>query len=102
MVQQKPKPKTRRTKTKHDENKKSIALEPLNDRQGEYISALNSSDLVVVFGPAGTGKTYVVSTYAANLYHTKAVNKIVITRPHVAVGQPLGALPGAHPVGGVR
>ena len=62
MVQQKPKPKTRRTRTKHDSNKKSLNLEPLNDKQGEYITALDASEQVVVFGPAGTGKTYVVST----------------------------------------
>ena len=95
MVQQKPKPKTRRTKTKHDTNKKSLVLEPLNDKQGEYIQALDSGEQVVVFGPAGTGKTYVVSTYAANLYHTKQVNKIVITRPHVAVGKDIGFLKGS-------
>ena len=67
MVQQKPKPKTRRTKTKHDSNKKSLVIEPLNDKQGEYLSALDTREQVVVFGPGGTGKTYVVSTYAANL-----------------------------------
>tara|TARA_R100000544_G_C2220181_1_gene57029 strand:+ start:456 stop:1154 length:699 start_codon:yes stop_codon:yes gene_type:complete len=95
MVQQKPKPKTRRTRTKHDYDKKSLVLEPLNDKQGEYIQALDSGEQVVVFGPAGTGKTYVVSTYAANLYHTKQVNKIVITRPHVAVGKDIGFLKGS-------
>ena len=95
MVQQKPKTKTRRIRTKHDDNKKSLQLEPLNDRQQEYISSLDSSEQVVVFGPAGTGKTYVVSTYAANLYHTKQVNKIVITRPHVAVGKDIGFLKGS-------
>jgi len=94
MVQQKPKPKTRRTKTKHDTSKKSLVLEPLNDKQGEYISALDTSEQVVVFGPAGTSKTYVGSTYAANLYHTKQIDKIVITRPHVAVGKDIGFLKG--------
>ena len=53
MVQQKPKPKTRRTRTKHDSNKKSLVLEPLNDKQGEYITALDTSEQIVVFGPAG-------------------------------------------------
>lgn len=95
MVQQKPKPKTRRTRTKHDDSKKSLVLEPLNDKQGEYITALDTSEQVIVFGPAGTGKTYVVSTHAANLYHTKQINKIVITRPHVAVGKDIGFLKGS-------
>lgn len=94
MVQQKPKPRTRRVKTKHDESKQALQLLPRNDKQAEYIKALQESDQVIVFGPSGTGKTYVVSTFAANLYHLKEINKIVITRPHVAVGKDIGYLPG--------
>lgn len=94
MVQQKPKPRTHRVKTKHDESKQDIQLLPRNDKQAEYIKALQESDQVIVFGPSGTGKTYVVSTFAANLYHLKVINKIVITRPHVAVGKDIGYLPG--------
>lgn len=41
-----------------------------------------------------TGKTFCVATFAANQYHLKRVNKIVITRPHVAVGKDIGYLPG--------
>ena len=94
MVQQKPKPKTRRVTTKHDDKKSSIELIPKNNNQKLYIEALKDGDQVVVFGPAGTGKTYVVATYAANEYNLKGVNKIVITRPHVAVGKDIGYLPG--------
>ena len=49
---------------------------------------------MLVLGPAGTGKTYVTATYAADLYTTKDIDKIVITRPHVAVGKDIGFLPG--------
>lgn len=94
MVQQKPKPKTRRTTTKHDTGKKEFELLPKTDKQAMYIEALKESDQVVVLGPAGTGKTYVVSTFAASQYHTKDIEKIVITRPHVAVGKDIGFLPG--------
>ena len=93
-MQQAPKKKTRRTRTKHDDNKSSIEILPRNEKQGEYIKALHDSPQVIVFGPAGTGKTYVVSSYAANEYHLKHINKIVITRPHVAVGKDVGYLPG--------
>lgn len=41
-----------------------------------------------------TGKTYVVATEAASLYHTKGISRIIITRPHVAVGKDVGFLPG--------
>ena len=94
MVQQKPKPKTRRTTTKHDTGKQPFDLLPKTDKQAMYIEALKESDQVVVLGPAGTGKTYVVSTFAASQYHTKDIEKIVITRPHVAVGKDIGFLPG--------
>jgi len=94
MAQQKAKPKTTRVTTKHDVDKKSISILPKTEKQGEYIKALTSSEQVVVFGPSGTGKTYVVSSIAASLYYTKQINKIVITRPHVAVGEKLGYLPG--------
>jgi|SRR6056297_344364 len=94
MVQQKPKPKTRSTRTKHDANKKQIELVPRNNRQRDYLTALKESSQVIVFGPAGTGKTYCVATFAANEYHIKNIHKIVITRPHVAVGKDIGYLPG--------
>ena len=94
MVQQKPKPKRVRTRNKFDEDKSAIELIPRNENQRLYIEALASADQVIVFGPAGTGKTYVVSTFAANQYYLKQVNKIVITRPHVAVGKEIGFLPG--------
>lgn len=94
MAQQRAKPKTTRTRTKFDNGKAPITLTPLNTNQRSYISALDTSDQVIVFGPAGTGKTYVVSSYAANAYHMKEIDKIVITRPHVSVGKEIGFLPG--------
>lgn len=94
MAQQKPKTRTRRQPSKHDAKKKSINITPMNDNQGSYIKALGENSQVVVFGPSGTGKTYIVSTMAASLYGTKDIDKIVVTRPHVAVGEKLGFLPG--------
>lgn len=93
-MQQQPKKRTRRVKTKFDENKEPQTIVPKTDKQEEYLRALSSSSQVVVFGPSGTGKTYVVSAYAASLYDTKQIDKIVITRPHIAVGKELGYLKG--------
>lgn len=94
MVQQRAKPKTRRTRTKHDESKEPILLTPKNEKQEQYLEALKQANQVIVFGPAGTGKTYCVATFAANQYYLKNIHKIVITRPHVAVGKDIGFLPG--------
>ncbi len=97
MVQQKPKPKTRgkrETTYKGAVKKKTSGIVPKTENQGELIKAINSSSQVIVFGPAGTGKTYVTTTLAADLYTTKDINKIIITRPMVSVGKEIGILPG--------
>ena len=69
-------------------------LSPMNERQRLYIEALNNSSQVIVLGPAGTGKTYVAATYAAQALKNKDIGKIVITRPNVAAGNRLGFDPG--------
>jgi phosphate starvation-inducible PhoH-like protein len=87
--------KTRRTtKYKGASTKKTSGLVPKTDKQKELLDALKEYQQVFILGPAGTGKTYVTATFAADLYTTKEIDKIVITRPHVAVGKELGFLKG--------
>jgi phosphate starvation-inducible PhoH-like protein len=89
-------PKTRRKTTyKGADQKATSGLTPKTTRQKEFIEALTNSTQVFVLGPAGTGKTYITATVAADQYTTKSIDKIVITRPHVAVGKDLGYLPGS-------
>jgi len=95
MAQQRAKPKTVRAVTKFDSAKKSISILPKTETQGTYIKAiLSDASQVVCFGPSGTGKTYVVASLAASLYNEKKIKKIIITRPHVAVGDGIGFLKG--------
>lgn len=94
MVQQAPKKTKRETTYKGAAKKKTSGLVPKTVMQGELIKALKESQQVFILGPAGTGKTYVTATYAADLYTSKSIDKIVITRPHVAVGRELGFLKG--------
>ena len=91
---QKPARTRRKTNYKGADAKKTSGLVPRTDKQKEFIYALSSSNQVFVLGPAGTGKTYVTATVASDLYTTKQIDKIVITRPHVAVGKELGFLKG--------
>ena len=84
----------RKTNYKGAATKKTSGLVPRTPKQKELIDALKSSSQVFILGPAGTGKTYVTATYASDLYTTKEIDKIVITRPHVAVGKELGFLKG--------
>ena len=90
----KPSKTRRKTNYKGASSKKTSGLVPRTDKQKEFIDALSSSSQVFVLGPAGTGKTDVTATVASDLYTTKAIDRIVITRPHVAVGKELGFLKG--------
>jgi phosphate starvation-inducible protein PhoH and related proteins len=84
----------RKTNYKGAAAKKTSGIVPRTDNQGKLIQALDESSQVFILGPAGTGKTYVTATYAADQYTLKEIDKIVITRPHVAVGKELGFLKG--------
>lgn len=52
------------------------------------------NDLVIVVGPAGTGKTYLAIAMAVRALRNKEVEKIILTRPAVEAGEHLGFLPG--------
>lgn len=50
--------------------------------------------LVIGVGPAGTGKTHFACKIALEHLNNKKINKIIITRPTISVGQNIGFLPG--------
>jgi len=98
-MQQKAKPKARSRKAaeptyKGASKKATSGIVPKTENQGKLIKAITESSQVIVFGPAGTGKTYVTATLASDMYLTKQIEKIVITRPMVSVGKDIGILPG--------
>jgi len=84
----------RKTTYKGASQAKTSGIVPRTPKQAEFLNALKDNRQIFVLGPAGTGKTYITATYAADLYVTKQIDKIVITRPHVAVGKELGFLKG--------
>jgi phosphate starvation-inducible PhoH-like protein len=69
-------------------------IKALNPRQASYLDALRTSPQVVVLGPAGTGKTWIAATHAADLYRKRHISKIILTRPNVPCGRSLGFFPG--------
>jgi phosphate starvation-inducible PhoH-like protein len=69
-------------------------IKPLNPTQANYLDALRVSPQVIVLGPAGTGKTWIAATHAADLFRTGAIDKIILTRPNVPCGRSLGFFPG--------
>lgn len=67
---------------------------PMNARQAEYLANLRAHPQVFVLGPAGTGKTWIAASYAADLYRNGSIGKIILTRPNVPCGRSLGFFPG--------
>ena len=70
-------------------------IKALNPAQAQYLAALKSSQQVVVLGPAGTGKTWIAATHAADLFRAGRIDKIILTRPNVPCGRSLGFFPGS-------
>lgn len=62
--------------------------------QNEYLNALRTKSVVMCTGPAGCGKTYLVTAVAIEKLLAGEVQKIIITRPVVEAGENLGFLPG--------
>lgn len=69
---------------------------PKTTNQYTYVSALNdiNNRMVIVTGPAGTGKTLFACKKGIEMMLTGELNKLVITRPLVTVEEELGFLPG--------
>jgi len=73
---------------------RTVKLVAMNDTQQRYISALQTHNQIIVTGFSGTGKTFIAASHAANLYANRKIDRIIITRPNIAVGKDLGYLPG--------
>ena len=71
-----------------------IAIKPRTRGQREFLEAIRNHELVIVTGPAGTGKTFLAMAAALSALLNKQANRIVLTRPAVEAGENLGYLPG--------
>jgi phosphate starvation-inducible PhoH-like protein len=63
--------------------------------QRAYVEAIKKDDLVLVVGPAGTGKTFLAMTLAVLELQAERISRIILTRPAVEAGEKLGFLPGS-------
>lgn len=74
-----------------------IAAKPLvckGDTQPLYLNAIRANTVTFGVGPAGTGKTYVATKWAAIEIDQKRYARMIIVRPIVEAGGGLGFLPG--------
>lgn len=65
-----------------------------NEAQRGFVSLINSHQLTIGLGPAGTGKTYLAARLAAQALDRGTCKGIIIVRPIVESGQSMGFLPG--------
>ena len=83
------------TKPKHQAERTAPPIRPLNADASRLSRRPAQSPQVVVLGPAGTGKTWIAATFAADLYRAGQIAKIILTRPNVPCGRSLGFFPGS-------
>ncbi|MEZ7898900.1 MAG: PhoH family protein [Flaviflexus sp.] len=69
-------------------------IRPKTVGQKKYVDAIDDNTIVFGIGPAGTGKTYLAMAKAVVALQSRAVSRIVLTRPAVEAGESLGFLPG--------
>lgn len=69
-------------------------LKAKNFTQELYLESLNEQPLTICSGPAGSGKTYLVTSVAIQKLINNEVSKIILTRPVVEADEHLGFLPG--------
>jgi len=67
-----------------------------NSKQIKYQNMINNKKLqiIIVNGPAGTGKTMIACQEAIKMFKNNEKSKIIITRPVVTVEENIGFLPG--------
>ncbi|MFA7430597.1 MAG: PhoH family protein [Rhodospirillaceae bacterium] len=69
-------------------------IRPHSDNQKRLMEAIDTHNVVVTCGPAGTGKTYIAISKAVEALDAGTVGRILLTRPAVEAGENLGFLPG--------
>ena len=69
---------------------------PKNEPQEKFCQILKtkSKKIVIVNGPAGTGKTMLATEHGIRFFLTDTYEKLIFTRPSVSVDEDLGFLPG--------
>ncbi|MCA3737147.1 MAG: PhoH family protein [Phenylobacterium sp.] len=69
-------------------------VRPMSEGQKAMMEAVDTHNLVLALGPAGTGKTYLAIAKAVEALEAGKVGRIVLSRPAVEAGESIGFLPG--------
>ncbi len=79
---------------KQEKARPNVQIKAAIPKQAPYIDDLNHIAVVIGIGSAGTGKTFVAASIAAQKLANREIRTIVISRPNVPTGKSLGAFPG--------
>lgn len=86
--------RTSKPKFEEERQNKAQPIVAKTDNQRIYIKALQNNILVVPTGSAGTGKTFIAASHAANRLVKGEIESVVLARPYVAMGRSSGLWPG--------
>ena len=85
---------TRKREDKEFTNNQYNPFTAKNDKQKKLFNYLDTFEITIAYGAAGTGKTACAVSKACEYLHENKVNKILIARPAVEAGESLGFIPG--------
>ncbi len=77
-----------------EKDRPNVSVKALNQGQADYIDSLKNCSCTIVEGVAGTGKTYLAASIAAQDLANRDIDTIILSRPNVPTGKSLGAFPG--------
>ena len=69
-------------------------IKPRSEGQAELMKSIDEYSLTMAIGPAGTGKTYIAISKAAEALERGEIERIILSRPAMEAGESLGYLPG--------
>lgn len=69
-------------------------IKPMNQKQRTYIELLDTKDIILATGLAGTSKTYLATAIACDLLRAGKINKIIFSRPNISNSKSLGFFAG--------
>jgi len=73
---------------------KKSTIKGRGPNQIDYLHNIQTHDLNLGIGPAGTGKTYLAVACAVEALESEKVRRLILVRPAVEAGERLGFLPG--------
>jgi len=81
-------------KRRNEQSSTNYQLDFLNAAQERAFQAYKQNDILIILGPAGSGKTHLATAFAIHDILQKIKKRVIITRPTIECGNSLGYLKG--------